>query len=108
MEVRFRPLPRSTLARPVRPGQVPSEAGQNFGEVVEGVVGAENSPEKNSGAGRKQETPLWTLPPTSDSEAGEEVAKEVPEGDTEKKAPLPADKTTPNGKPLGTRIDMTV
>ena len=107
MEVRFRPLRQSALARRANAGQTESETGQSFMEVVESVTGAENNPEENPNTGRKQEPPRGTSPFDGGSEPAEE-SNETDSGECTASSPdKTADTTTPEEKPLGVRIDMT-
>ena len=100
MEVRFRPLRASTLARHVPPGQLSSEEGQSFLEVVEDVTGTEQTPGEYPHTNRNKEKPprnnAWTGPPARDEEAA------AP------KQPTASGKETASGEnPVGVRIDMT-
>ena len=107
MEVRFRPLPHSSLARRVNAGQSGSETGQSFMEVIESVTGAENNPEENPNSGRKQEPPR---PRTSLAGGSEPVEEKTESGSGEPTASPGekiADRASPEGRPLGGRIDMT-
>jgi hypothetical protein len=107
MEVRFRPLPHSALARRVHAGQTGSETGQSFMEVIESVTGAENNPEENPNSGRKQEPPRPRTSLAGGSEPVEESTETGSEEPMASTAEKIADKATPEGKPLGVRIDMT-
>jgi len=107
MEVQFRPLPRSALARRVNSGRSESETGQSFMEVIESVTGAENNPEENPNTGRQQEPPRPTgsfvggATPVEESEQGGSVEP------TTSNIHETAETSTPEAKPLGVRIDMT-
>ncbi|RJP64079.1 MAG: hypothetical protein C4532_19850 [Candidatus Abyssobacteria bacterium SURF_17] len=102
MEVRFRPLSQSLLARRTAPGQAIPESGLNFLEIVESVTGAENNPEEspNSNSGNRQ--PLRKAISNTARITGEEpslIEAEKPGSpSTQKKA---------EGKPVGQQIDMT-
>ena len=102
MEVRFRPLQPSTLARRLSPGKAPSEEAQSFFEVVESLTAASNSPEEYAGSGQKEETtkqrPSNALP-HAPSPAEEDLKAEKP-------AAPPTEKSEKD-KPLGIRIDVT-
>ncbi len=106
MEVKFRPLQSSTLTRRVSPGQSPPEGGPSFIEVVESLTGTENNSEENANSGRRQETFL-RKPPLSTGYAADEQYVEAPATGLAEPAPPPADKTAPEQKPVGKRIDMT-
>ena len=107
MEVRFRPLPQSALARRADAGQTGSESGQSFMEVIESVTGAENNPEENPNSGRKQEPPSRTGAFAGVSGPVEERTEGGAEESTASNAEKNADKAAPEEKPLGVRIDMT-
>ena len=107
MEVRFRPLSQSALARRAGTGKTGSETGQSFMEVVESVTGAENNPEENPNSGRKQEPPRWTGSLIGGSDPVEERIESGAEQPEASSAEKNADKSSPEGKPLGVRIDMT-
>jgi hypothetical protein len=111
MEVRFRPLQASNLARHVTPGQLPSENGQDFLEVVESLTGSEQLPDENPGSdhNREERYPLRKPPPTdpaaaeraATSEDGEHTAVQSHSG-------TPRSKIADEEKPVGRHIDMTV
>lgn len=107
MEVRFRPLRASTLARHVPPGQISSEDGQSFLEVVEDVTGTEQTPGEYPNTNRNKEKPprnnAWTGPPARDEDATEEREESV----SPKQATAPGKETASGEKPVGIRIDMT-
>jgi hypothetical protein len=107
MEVKFRPLQSSSLTRRVSPGQLPPEGGQSFIEVVESLTGTENNPEENANSGRRQEVFLRKPPLSAGYAADEQYVEEAPETGLDKSTSPPADKNTPEPKPLGIRIDMT-
>ena len=113
MEVRFRPLQPSTLARHVTPGQSPSEEGQDFLEVVESLAGAEQTPGENANSDRNKQEPSQQRNWTKDSASADftdDVQEDVDDsqGKPSREHTVPApSKSIPEDKPLGTRIDMT-
>lgn len=111
MEIKFRPMPASTLARRVSPGQSPTEDGQSFVEVVDSLTAADQTPEKNSDAGDNRRQPPQNRPHAATHEQAED-AMEMPTDQTLESAgdnpnAQPADKTDPKDKSLGTRLDLT-
>ena len=108
MEIQFRPMQRSTLARRVTPGQASTEEDQSFPEVVESLAGAEQAPEQNPGGGGDRQQPLpqqWSEP--IDSEPSEDTTEQVSEPAPEKPASKSSDKPAPEERPLGVRLDLT-
>jgi len=104
MEVRFRHLQPSTLARRLTPGQTSSESGLSFLEVVGSVTGSEGALEENPTSGGSEEATPQEKPQvdafTSPDETIEESAEQhfsLPEEET------PASKTDS----LGIQIDLT-
>jgi hypothetical protein len=111
MEIKFRPLPASTLARQVAPGQAPTEDGQSFVEVVESLTAADQTPEKDANAGRNQEkqpqNPSFGGPDESAEDAANTPPGQEPETTIDNPNPQFPDKADPQGKSLGARLDLT-
>ena len=104
MEVRFRHLQPSTLARRLTPGQTSSEAGQSFLELVESVIGSEGALEENPTSGGSEE-----LPPQEKRQADALTSpEETIEESAEQHTSNPEDETpAPRADSLGVRIDLT-
>ena len=108
MEVRFRPMSASTIARQIRPGQASADEGQSFMEVVESLDAAEQAPGANPDSGRNQEQPHNPLPavgPDSDTEPEEETSGQP--ADPDKSTAMSSDGSASQQKPLGVRLDLT-
>ena len=110
MEVRFRPMPPSALARQVKPGQSPTEDGQSFMEVVESLNASEQTPEQHADEGGSTgESPSHAHAHTSASEPIEEAPEEdsaataaAAPGDPAPHSPGSDSQT----KPVGKRLDF--
>jgi hypothetical protein len=111
MEIRFRPLPASKLARQASPGQAPTEDGQSFVEVVESLTAADQTPEKDANAGGNREQRSRNRPPGSAHESIENTAEMPTDQKTESAADSPdsqsPDKADPPYEPVGARLDLT-
>ena len=110
MEVRFRALRDSTLARNVSSGQSPAGEGQNFLEVVESVAGAEQTPGESLHAAYSNQGQAQRK-----SGRRETAAEEHAGDDSKDPAALSSHDASPShnsavskDKPLGARIDLTV
>lgn len=104
MEVQFRHLRSSTLARRLTPGQTSSESGQSFLEVVESVTGSEGALEENPTSGGGEESPPQEKP-HADAFAS---PKETVEEPVDQQASHPEKETPPSRiDSLGFRIDLT-
>ncbi len=104
MEVRFRHLQPSTLARRLTPGQTSSEAGQSFLEVVESVIGSEGALEENPTSGGSKEPPSQEKPQADAFTSPDETVEESAEQHTSN----PEEETpAPRVDSLGIRIDLT-
>lgn len=111
MEIRFRPLPPSTLARKASPGQTPTEDGQSFVEVVESLTAADQTPEKDANAGNNRERRPQNRSLGVDHEPIEDAmqapVEEIPESEADNPGLQPAGKPDPQSKSVGTRLDLT-
>jgi hypothetical protein len=107
MEVKFRPLQASSLARHVAPGQGPSEDGQSFLEVVENVASAEQAPGENPNSGHDKEKPSRQTNPTGDSASQDRTPESIAATVPQEQAGSPRNKTIPEEKYIGAHIDMT-
>ena len=104
MDVRFRHLQPSTLARRLTPGQTSSESGQSFLEVVESVTGSEGALEENPTSGGSEESPPQEKPQADAFTSPEETITESAEQHTSN----PEEETPPpKAGSLGIRIDLT-
>ena len=104
MEVRFRHLQPSTLARRLTPGQTPSESGQSFLEVVESVTGSEGALEENPTSGGNEESPPQEKPQADAFTSPEEsIAESSGQHTSNPEEETPVPKTDF----LGIRIDLT-
>ena len=110
MEVRFRPMPPSALARQVKPGQSPTEDGQSFMEVVESLNASEQTPEQHADEGGSTKEP----PALANSHRGASGSAEEASGeDSVETTPDAAQDTAPHisesaaeTKPVGKRLDL--
>ncbi len=110
MEVRFRPMSASTIARQIRPGQASADEGQSFMEVVESLDAAEQAPGANPDSGRNQEQPHNPLPsvgPDSDTGPEEETPGQPADPAPDKSTAMSSDGSASQQKPLGVRLDLT-
>lgn len=111
MEIRFRPLPPSTLARQKSPGQTPTEDGQSFVEVVESLTAADQTPDKDADAGGNREqqahNPSLGTGPESAEDAADITAEANPESTPDSSESPSTDKADLENKPLGTYLDLT-
>jgi len=110
MEVKFRPMSSSTIARQVRPGQASADEGQSFMEVVESLGAAEQALGENPDSDRNQEQPHNPLPaggPDSDAGPEEETPGQPADPAPDKSTAMSSDGPASQQKPLGVRLDLT-
>ena len=111
MEIKFRPMPASTLARRVSPGQSPTEDGQSFVEVVDSLTAADQTPEKNADAGGNRRQQPQNRPHAASHEPVEDATEmptdQTPESTADNPNSQSRDKTDPKDKSLGARLDLT-
>ena len=111
MEIKFRPMPASMLARRVSPGQSPTEDGQSFVEVVDSLTAADQTPEKNADAGGNRENQPQNRPHAAPHEPVEDATEMPTDQKTESTADNPnsqsPDKADPKENPVGSRLDLT-
>lgn len=109
MEIKFRPMSPSTLARQLKPGQSPTEDGQSFIEVVESLTATEQTPEKNPGGGggaKQQQTPQnHSL--GADLDETQNATEESPQPPPEHSQPPSPKKSDPEENPTGAHLDLT-
>ena len=113
MEVRFRPMQPSTLAREVKSSRSSTEDGESFMEVVESLTSADQTPEQDPDTGGSKQPPPWSAPhashgPTESAQnPGEQTIPETLEDTPGDPASQSPDTTDPDEKPLGARLDLT-
>ena len=117
MEVRFRPMSPSTIARQVKPGQASADDGQSFIEVVESLAGADEASGENADSGRDREQPSQHgsssggPAPSGDPDhapaRSEETSENSADPATEESTAASSDKAATEEKPIGARLDLT-
>lgn len=108
MEVKFRPVPASTLARQATPSRPSGDESQSFTEVVESLSATDHTPEQNPNSRDSKQEPPLNPALEDDSQPAErtngENRKTIPANSATQKS---GEKTEPEEKTLGTRLDLT-